>query len=635
VTRPAHHVDVATSAQPAAIAQPPGGIQTAGFPAHSKFASAWANWLFNRLGDWGRELDQSALRAQDCLSVAFPQLLKNSGGGFALPLGGGLANLVPDDGGAYVLFGRRVDLSRAALAEKYPTGWTLPSNTTVYAHAREETNFGGSSTGEILISTNTSEVGYQLIWAGTTDAVNLASQNTLASTSAQWVLPIDLAGPLELSGPLTINDDEDETALTVSAAAATAPAARIACSAGGTLLALDMSNAAAIGVDAPVGSGAGIGFRAALTGSAAGSRGLEVTCNSGTAGQGVRVAHAGSGIAGVFIASGSGSALFVNAGSTAATGSTFTGGASTCVDVVAGANASALVVTGSGSGTAVDVTGGSSAGATTLRATGNNNTGKAIVAALPNTATSAARGVYSSVGGTAVAAEFAAAGNHALIATGDATSPTYGAIKVGGGNARPSDQTAGQFTHLTTEAQFAISAPEDSGEVGPGVGWRGLWCSTGGFAVAYITGGIYSSIPPGPGWVDVATMLSDAGNAPKIAGRTIVLRFSANLLASGPGAGTLGIRVIDNTAGGTAIITRSLAGAGGTAGYYFSGSVAVAGGASISSASKWQAGCITLTFKVTVPTAGTRSWTIQANHDNVAAANPSLRDVALEFVGLL
>ena len=607
MTRPAHHVDVATSAQPAAIAQPPGGIQTAGFPAHSKFASAWANWLFNRLGDWGRELDQSALRAQDCLSIATPQLLKNSGGGFALPIGGGLANLAPDDGGAYVLFGRRVDLSRAALAEKYPTGWTLPSNTTVYAHAREETNFGGSSTGEILISTNTSEVGYQLIWAGTTDAVNLASQNTLASTSAQWVLPIDLAGPLELSGPLTINDDEDETALTVSAAAATAPAARIACSAGGTLLALDMSNAAAIGVDAPVGSGAGIGFRAALTGSAAGSRGLEVTCNSGTAGQGVRVAHAGSGIAGVFIASGSGSALFVNAGSTAATGSTFTGGASTCVDVVAGANASALVVTGSGSGTAVDVTGGSSAGATTLRATGNNNTGKAIVAALPNTATSAARGFYATVTGAAIAAEFVATGSgNALSLTGNTTSAP---LRVTGAT-WPSDTFAGQLAFHATSALWGVSDPSD-------LAYRGVHASIGGYCYGLATGGTNGDNVGS--WVQAQAVTLADGDAPRVAGRRVNVKIKFTVRSQGGTAITASYRLRDTTAG-TTLYTRDGTGTLPTAGVRLSAAT-----------QDWQT-CVVMDHSYTLPTAGTRTFVLEVRRSG-GADGIIVKDASIEVTG--
>lgn len=627
MTRPAHHVDVATSALPAAIAQPPGGIQTAGFPAHSKFASAWANWLFNHLGDWNRELDQSALRAQDCLSIATPQLLKNSGGGFALPLGEGLANLQPDDGGAYVLLGRRVDLSRAALAEKYPTGWTLPSNTTVYAHAREETDFGGSSTGEILISTNTSEVGYQLIWAGTTDGTNLASQNTLAATSAQWILPLDLTGPLELSGPMTIDDDEDETAFAVSSAAATTAAARITCSAGGTLLALAMGNAAAIGVDAPVGSGAGVGFRSVLTNAAASARGLEVTCNSGTAGQGVRVAHGGSGIAVAIVGSGSGSSLFVNAGSSAATGSQFTGGTSTCVDVTATGNASALVVSGSGSGTAVDVTGGSTAGTTTLRATGNNNTGKAIVAALPNTATSAARGVYSSVGGSAVAAEFIAAANHALVVTGDTTSPTYGAVKVVGSNARPTDQTAGQLTHLTTEAQFAVSAPEDSGEAGPGVGWRGLWSSTGGFALGYYVKSPSQAIVTGAGYQLVASMVSQAGNAPKLAGRKAVMRLSLCTRTDAPTnvEMLLNVKIIDVTNGGATVFVREgdISGTGTTGGYYIPAYPKF----------RFLAATLNLDFEVTIPAAGNRTWSIYLEAIG-GATQITVRDVALSFVGL-
>ena len=120
MSRPGYHVDVATTALPAAIAQPPGGIQTAGFPAHSKFASAWANWLFNFLGAWTRELDQSCLRAIDMLSTTSPQIM-NGDVGILLPIGSGLLNLVAENGGVYVLFGRRVDLSLAGILDKYPT----------------------------------------------------------------------------------------------------------------------------------------------------------------------------------------------------------------------------------------------------------------------------------------------------------------------------------------------------------------------------------------------------------------------------------------------------------------------------------------------------------------------------------
>ena len=161
--------------------QPPGGIQTAGFPAHSKFASAWANWLFNFLGGWTRELDQSCLRAIDVVtSNATALLLKGSGSGFALEENAGLSNLGLTSGGEYVILGRRVDLEETGVAAKYPTGWTLPNNSTVYGHARQETSAGGSSTGELLLSTNATEPGYLPIWRGETDGTDLTSQTSLA-----------------------------------------------------------------------------------------------------------------------------------------------------------------------------------------------------------------------------------------------------------------------------------------------------------------------------------------------------------------------------------------------------------------------------------------------------------------------
>lgn len=604
VSRPAYHVDVATSAIPAWIAQPPGGIQTAGFPPHSKFAAAWANWLFNYLGGWVRELDQSCLRAIDYTSDLTPQLLKGSGGGFALPTGSGLIELAATAGGAYLIDGRRVDLSLAGLTEKYPTGWTLPNNSTVYAHAREEIDAGGSSTGEVLVSTNAVEAGYERIWTGTTDGTNLVSQTSTANDALQWTMPVDFFVPL------TITDTADETAFTITASSTFAPAMIVTSTQGGAAIQAEIGNSSGTGFSASVNNATGTGYSATLNSSPAGAAGFRATVFGNAAacdgvavvhpgtGHGMRIDHTGFGACVWATASGQGLAGRFSSTSTAASAVTITGG-----------TGQALLATGSGSGAGVLARSGTTSGADALVATTQNADGIAVSAVTLAGASSTARAVKAIASGSAIAGEFIAPGNYALKLQGDTTSPQYGEIYFAGQNADPTQVFDGAMMWHSTQRQLKVSDASD-------MTFRGVHTSIGGYTHGHETQGIVVA-NSNPGWALAATAAATASNAPKMSGRKVLLRFTCdvrNLL--GGSVNTLNVRLKDN---GTVIVTRAGTGIANDAGYFLSNTT-----------TNWQRSVV-LVFEYTV-TAGDHTFTAEVGTGT--GDSMYVRDASLTVDGL-
>jgi hypothetical protein len=649
VSRPAYHVDVATTAIPAAIAQPPGGIQTAGFPAHSKFASAWANWLFNFLGGWTRELDQSCLRAVDAItSNATALLLKGSGSGFALEENAGLANLGLTSGGAYLILGRRVDLEESAVVTKYPTGWTLPNNSTVYAHARQETSAGGSSTGELLLSTNPVEAGYLPIWQGETDGTDLTSQVSLADDAAQWLLPVDFLDRV------SITDTNDEVAFRVTAANTIVPAFVLnSATPGGTGIQVT-PGANAVGVDVQLGAGSGSAFSANCTASLIDSAGIRIAADAASLSDGVVVTLAntthGSGVIittaspepGINIvgsgvttgyalqttgteglnitpkslstgittrsgSSGSGSAInaiLQNTSGAAVTASTTSGGG-TAVRASALGTATGVVATAVNNPAGTFDSSGSGAA---LTATGAGTGAGAVVSAAVNAAL-----VVSQTGN-------GANGNYVAVFSPDITSPRKAAMTIIPGNADPSDPASNGDITFSSAKGLLLGEETDNT-------WRSAWHSLGGYACAYGQFANRTTPAGNSGYLTVGTITTtNNGDKIKRANSVVLLRLLFSMRTMNVSVDTLlSIRITDTTAANV-VFERTGSGGGDTSAYF------VPAFATIQHPLLYWVPGPAIEFPVTVPATGTRTY-------EVAIATPAayspvrVRDMTMSFVG--
>lgn len=217
-----------------------------------------------------------------------------------------------------------------------------------------------------------------------------------------------------------------------------------------------------------------------------------------------------------------------------------------------------------------------------------------------------------------------------LVLTPKAAAPSKGAILFGGQSARPTSVDNGQIAYLQNEGpgHFAVSCFTDFGQPGPGVGWRGVWTTTGGMALArgFLSGVAYFALS-GTYQVMVA-MTAEAGNGPKIAGRKGIFRLSFQPRVYDTAAvQRINVRVRDVGAGdpnnvatpGTDIYLRQGAGNAPTAGIYLP-PLAFSGFREP----------ISLMFSATIPAAGDRAWNLALSCTDTM----DIRDPCLELVGL-
>ena len=649
MSRPAYHVDVATTAIPAAIAQPPGGIQTAGFPAHSKFASAWANWLFNFLGGWTRELDQSCLRAIDVVtSNATALLLKGSGSGFALEENAGLSNLGLTSGGAYVILGRRVDLEETGVAAKYPTGWTLPNNSTVYGHARQETGAGGSSTGELLLSTNATEPGYLPIWRGETDGTDLTSQTSLADDAAQWLLPVDFLDRV------SITDTNDEIAFDVTAANTIVPAFSLDSSTPGGPGMQVTPGINSVGVDVQLGAGSGSAFSTNLTGSLVDSAGIRIAADAAAQSDGVVVTLANTTHgSGVIITTASPEPGIEIIGSAVTTGYALSTTGTNGIDITpkslssgittrsgsGGAGAAINAILQNTSGAAVNAST-TSGGGTAVRASALGTATAVVATAVNNPAgtfdtsgtaaalTAAAAG--SGAGAVVTAAVNAALvvsqtgsganGNYVAVFSPDITSPRKAAINIIPGNADPSDPPSNGDITVTSAKGLLVGEGTDGTS-------RSAWHSLGGYACAYAQFANRTT-PIGNSSYLVVGSITTANNGDKIkrANSVVLLRLMFSMRTINTSADSLlSIRITDTTANNV-VFERTGSGGGDLAAYFVPAYASAA-----SPLLYWVPGPA-IEFPVTVPLVGTRSYQVEIAAPAAYSA-VRVRDMTMSFVG--
>jgi hypothetical protein len=138
---------------------------------------------------------------------------------------------------------------------------------------------------------------------------------------------------------LTITNTVDETGLVMTSVNTVQPAVSFTCTTGATIVTAAMGNAAGVGFNANVGSGAGKGFDTTLTGSASGARGFVADLIGVAAGAvGVYVeADAATDADGISVLyAGTGTGLRVDSTtSTSAEAATFLGGSIACISATA------------------------------------------------------------------------------------------------------------------------------------------------------------------------------------------------------------------------------------------------------------------------------------------------------------
>ena len=425
---------------------------------------------------------------------------------------------------------------------------------------------------------------------------------------------------------LDLDDGVDEVVLDIVSSNTFVPAVQVDATAGGGTAFQAIIDPDSTGFTTTVGAGAGRGFSVDLLNSDFAASGLSVTDDVASEGCGVRVDLVGNGYgvyartagtspAGRFEATGVQAALQVVGSASSVTGAIMTGGTTRVLNIDA-----------DGAALAAQMVGGDTAGTNALLVTCGNNTGKAIVAALPNTATSASRGFYCSTGnGAGIAAEFVssgtgASGNYAISLSGDTTSPTKGIVFMQPQNADPSG--GGESGGLA----FSTAKGLTGGNFADGT-WRSYWNSLNGYACAFVNNYGYGALGltlPNSIFSIVGTITTaNTGDEIKVANATILVRLSFSMKSNSTTDTVLSIRVRDVTDGNTIVWERIGTGSSDNAGYFIPGNDAATN-------RYWVPGPA-VEIELTPSAVGTRQYTVSmCAPTNVALR---IRDLTAAFVG--
>lgn len=420
---------------------------------------------------------------------------------------------------------------------------------------------------------------------------------------------------------LTLDDAVDEVVLDIVSSNTFVPAVQVDATAGGGTAFQAIIDPDATGFTTTIGAGDGRGFSVDMVNSGINAAGLLVTDDVASEGDGVRVnmvgtgygifaSTSGTGPAGRFVSTGVQVALSVAGSASSVTGAFMSGGTSRVLNIDA-----------DGAALAAQMVGGDTAGTNALLVTCGNNTGKAIVAAVPNASTSASRGFYCSTGnGAGIAAEFissgtGASGNYAISLTGDNTSPTTGIVFMTPQNADPSGGGPSGALAMSTAKGLTHGVFADGT-------WRSYWSSLNGYTCAFATLTNRTTVGANLSYTVVGTITtSSSGNEVKVVGAQIIIRCVLSvrpiLLASEV---YLGVRVQDTTGAPSTVFIRSGAGGGDNSGYKLP-----------DNSQTWSP--IAFTFIATVPATGTRSYTLAINRDNAVNCEVRVRDVEMDFIG--
>lgn len=534
---------------------------------------SWSSWL--------RHLDQRAPRS-DLLSAGDTSLL--SAGPLSYAPAAGLTHAVVADS-AYVVGGYLVDLPKTRLAPLLLDPYTFT--------ASKWHHFYADGSGDVTVSVVAPATpaapppGYVHLGTGKTNATDLTAFDYAAGLSTRrWGLALKV----------TIDNAADETALAVTGAGTTDAAVAAENVEGGGCYSANIGASSGSCYIAPVGAGASArGLDVTMAQSPAGARGVSIVADALTSGPGLHVQHAGGGAAAALASSGPGGALTVSATTAAPYGATFIGGLG-----------ASLRATGVATGHAILAESSTDPTARAIQVVGRGSSAPALSASTPLESTISARAIFGVGSGQAAGIEAQAVNYHALIVRGKAASPVYAELRLFGQDARPSSSVDGGLQWNTSERQLVT---DDA----VGGGGRGLWSTVGGKVTGHVEGGTASNANSLV-WTTVATLVCAGSDAPKTAG-TVTLRFRCDARSVSGAAGTLDVRIVDQTAGDVVRITR--AGTGGLDGAGYALTVAT---------TDWQRS-VALDVVVPIPSGGDRTWYAQVK--TATAAQIRVRDAAL------
>lgn len=194
-------------------------------------------------------------------------------------------------------------------------------------------------------------------------------------------------------------------------------------------------------------------------------------------------------------------------------------------------------------------------------------------------------------GGYAFTASNTAGTGYPIRVRPKSAAPTVGAMLFDSQAARPTNTaTSGQFTYLA-EGQFARSSPSDGD-------WRGFLDTIGGSAQGKVFSGVAVASGALDAWINSVLLTSTGADAPKVAGREVLMRISLSARTNTANAGSrLALQLLDVTNGNNVVYVQS-----GGSGFDLPnlGAAPLLG---------WTR--IHVEVPVVVPLAGTRQWRLQ------------------------
>lgn len=418
----------------------PGPPVLNGWAVGAIFPSSDANWLARHHGDWIKHADERALRSDECLDLVTAQRVTLTSLG--LPLAVGLS-VSPTGSGVYYALGMRVDLTDAATTYVGASALTIPPSSTFYLHARPQPDLSGplplSSVGELLVSINAVEAGYSQIGSGVSDATDVVSYADTSTYGLSWVPPM-------IFDVMIVNT-------------------------------LDVG---VLNFDVGIGSGALGSDTLTLSPFDASQRALLAA--GVTAQPLVEVQQTGSG-----------NAVTVSGGTSAAAVAVGGGAGQAAVIASSGADAlAAVIMTGSGSAAGGDALAGLTAD-WAFRATGANADADGLYGRTSAGASTTAAGVHGEGRGDGTIGVLAESlVGHSLVVLGDTTAPAYAAIKI---SPQDTDPSAGGFdgelywhsTHKSLRTCVAGVGWRSMATYGPGNACHAVALQTPGAEITYTT----------------------------------------------------------------------------------------------------------------------------------------------------
>jgi hypothetical protein len=367
---------------------------------------------------------------------------------------------------------------------------------------------------------------------------------------------------------LTLNDAVDETVLSVTGVNTLAPTVQVNCTTGATCVGADVGNSTGTGFSASLGTGAAIGLDVAMTGTAVGGIGLNITADAASSSNGIVVAQSGNGYA-------------INAtGGPTIEAVRFTGGAGQiALNTIAGAAAISAITssggttasvygTGTGNGAGVRGDGGSTSTAGVFGSAGSN-TSMGVYGRTTVGAGASAAGVQGEGRGTASMGVYGlAATGIGVVAQGDLSSPAYPAVRIVPQDADPSAYTSdGAMLWHSVMKQLRHSVA--------GFAYKSFLSYGQGSAMHVVTsmavGAVdtdLSGVLAGNTLISV-TAQDSAGNGfyDSGIGSIVYIKFSCDVRTGGA-ADYLQLQINDVTVGSTLIAEWSGSGSGAQAAFY-------------------------------------------------------------------